>query len=377
MSSQPNISNSPLDFEPLHIILPLLTHTNTIIALHGRGSQGPEFADELFESKTSSSLTLQQHFLHCKWVFPSSQERFSTVFHEELNEWFDIYSLTDPSSREDLQIKGLRDSLNFLQQIIEKEATFVGSASRVVLLGLSQGCETALMTMLAGNLRLGAFVGLNGWMPFREKLEACVEGGTVEDMSERLSQFYMQNLILKTSALRGKRCHMLKTPVFLGHTADDEAVDITLGQEAKKVLKMMGMKICWEECEIGGHLGFLRTEGLDRINCNNVSSHDHITRAHVYADFYNPTDSRDPRHWAILIKNIDRTSIQQIRDDVGDVGYHVADIIWISHLATPARLFRKKVLVSILDSSDVEKVGSLIQSDQWIIKAKRGIAKVG
>jgi len=56
-------------------------------------NQGHEqFAEELFEGRTSSGLSLPQTFPSWKWVFPSSQERYSTVFQEELDEWFDIYS---------------------------------------------------------------------------------------------------------------------------------------------------------------------------------------------------------------------------------------------------------------------------------------------
>ncbi len=51
-----------------------------------------QFAEELFEGKTSSGLSFQESFPSWKWVFPSSQECYSTVFQEELDEWFDIYS---------------------------------------------------------------------------------------------------------------------------------------------------------------------------------------------------------------------------------------------------------------------------------------------
>lgn len=44
--------STPSAFPPLHTIKPTSTHTHTIIALHGRGSQGPEFAEELFEGQT-------------------------------------------------------------------------------------------------------------------------------------------------------------------------------------------------------------------------------------------------------------------------------------------------------------------------------------
>jgi len=86
-------------------------------------------------------LNLRQTFPSCKWVFPSSQERYSTVFQEELDEWFDIYSLTDPAAREELQLEGLRDSINFLQALISEEVNIMTS-DRVILLGLSQGSAT-------------------------------------------------------------------------------------------------------------------------------------------------------------------------------------------------------------------------------------------
>ena len=104
-----------------------------------------KFAEEFFEEKTSSGLSLQETFPGCKWVFPSSQTRYSTVFQDELDEWFDICSLTDPSAREELQIEGLHDSLEFIHGIISEEAKFA-SPERVILLGLSQGSATCKLS---------------------------------------------------------------------------------------------------------------------------------------------------------------------------------------------------------------------------------------
>lgn len=97
------------------------------------------FAEDLFKNKTASGLNLQETFHSWKWVFPSSQERYLTCFQEEIHEWFDIYSLTDPSKREELQVEGLRDPVRFIQGIITEEARLV-DPSRLILLGLSQGC---------------------------------------------------------------------------------------------------------------------------------------------------------------------------------------------------------------------------------------------
>ena len=79
-----------------------------------------------------------------------------------MSKWFDIYSLTDPSQRENLQIEGLRESVGFLKGLIEEEAKLLGGESvdggRVVVLELSQGCAVGLLTLLSGRCKLGVFV---------------------------------------------------------------------------------------------------------------------------------------------------------------------------------------------------------------------------
>ncbi|KAL8692934.1 MAG: hypothetical protein Q9218_002136 [Villophora microphyllina] len=245
---------TPSNFEPPYIVLPTTQHTHTIIALHGRGSQGPEFADELFEQATSSGHSLQQAFSSTKWVFPSSQERYSTVFQEELDEWFDIYSLTDPATREELQIEGIRDSVESLRGIVSDEARIVGP-ERVVLMGLSQGCAIGLMTLLASEFKIAGFVGLNGWLPFRKQVgESTGKGALAEFFGSKLNV----ELPERTSSVRD-------TPIFLAHCVDDEIIDIELGRQARDALGSLGMSIVWKEEKEGGHLGMLNTSGLDTI----------------------------------------------------------------------------------------------------------------
>ena len=58
---------------------------------------------------------------------------------------------------------------------------------------------------------------------------------------------------------------MLDTPVWLGHTTDDEVIDIELGRQACEVVRSLGMKVTWTEQKEGGHLGLLKSAGLDSI----------------------------------------------------------------------------------------------------------------
>lgn len=61
------------------------------------------------------------------------------MFQEDLQEWFDVYSLTDPTADENLQIEGLRASFGFIRDLIYEEAELLPD-KRIILLGLSQGC---------------------------------------------------------------------------------------------------------------------------------------------------------------------------------------------------------------------------------------------
>ncbi|KAL8754702.1 MAG: hypothetical protein Q9199_004150 [Rusavskia elegans] len=242
----------PSNFPALHIIQPTQTHHCTIIALHGRGSNGPEFAEDLFEDKSSSNLTLAEHFPHCKWIFPSSQERYSTVFQEEMDEWFDIYSLTDPNTQEELQVEGLRDSISYILEIIRKEVE-VGLVplSNIVLLGISQGCATAIHTLLAGQHPLGGFIGIAGWMPFRKQMVDLA--GSRKD-GACLSKFYDDTLGL-TGASQSNAQDNATTPVLLSHCADDDVVDVELGHQLRDALMILNLDInvTYKEFVLGGH----------------------------------------------------------------------------------------------------------------------------
>jgi len=220
-------------FPAPHIIPPTSQHTHTIILLHGRGSKGPDFAEELFEARTSKGLTLQEHLPGWKWVFPTSQTRFSTLFQEEMVEWFDTYSLTDPTLREELQTEGLQQSIAFIRQLIEEEVNAVGGhAERVVLGGISQGCATAVRAMLS-SCQLGAFVGFCSWMPFPSDARDI--------------------------------CSNTKTPVFLSHAKDDEFVDFELGLQLRNILaQQLGMEVTWKGYEDGGHW-IKESEGFDDL----------------------------------------------------------------------------------------------------------------
>ncbi|KAL8769578.1 MAG: hypothetical protein Q9209_004510 [Squamulea sp. 1 TL-2023] len=240
-------------FPDAHIIQSTQPHTHTIIALHGRGSNGTEFAEELFEDKTPNNQTLPEALPSCKWIFPTSRTRHSTVFQEDMTEWFDLYSTTDPSKEADLQVEGLRDSIKYVLALIEEEISFT-KPEKIILLGTSQGCATAVHALLAGNYRLGGLVGLCGWMPFRKQIEEHIELGRERKVQGLcLEGFYEKTLGLQGMAKYNTEGNA-RTPVYLAHCDDDDVIDVALGRELDDTLRcQLGMKVTWIVSATGGH----------------------------------------------------------------------------------------------------------------------------
>ncbi|RVD82470.1 uncharacterized protein DFL_006896 [Arthrobotrys flagrans] len=256
-------SAHPHEYPTPHTIHPTAPrpHTCTVVFLHGRGSSGLELADELSSSKISGppEANIFSQLPHVKWVFPTAKPRFSTIFQQEVTEWFDIYSLSDPSERGELQIEGLREAVLFLRDLLDKEIVMLKDSKRVILGGISQGEATALVLLLTRDYSLGGFMGFSGWMPFARR---------VQDKSLTNSFQLPQDLnyLLRTS-WKGDGHLNHDTPVLIGHGRDDAYVDFTLGSQARDILQNLGYKVDWREykgAEQEGHW-FKEPEGLDDI----------------------------------------------------------------------------------------------------------------
>lgn len=140
-----------------------------MIFLHGRDSTAEQFAEEFLESQASDGRFLTQIFSHVRWVFPKSKVRPSARFGEELSQWSDMWSTEYPHAEKHTQQDGLRESVTFIRQLIEVESELVPTF-HIILCGISQGCATALLTLLFSGQTLGGFVGLCGWMPCEDEL---------------------------------------------------------------------------------------------------------------------------------------------------------------------------------------------------------------
>ncbi|PIG85791.1 hypothetical protein AARAC_008333 [Aspergillus arachidicola] len=272
-----------MEFPEPHIYLPQSSHTHTAILLHGRGSNGPEFAEDLFSSMTSKGHNLASCLPNWRWVFPTSRDRWSDRFQEEMCAWFDAYSLDDIHERQDVQIAGLRESVTHILGILSHEIEILsGNTSHVYLGGISQGMATALWTLFCATNQihqpLGGFVGFCGWLPFARQVEDLAQGSqesrAVDASSKQLILRLVAGFFLNTISGSEKSqtndtidISILSTPVFLSHGSDDVRVPVDLGRQATRVLQQIQIPVQWHEfigAEGDGHW-VKEPEGFDQI----------------------------------------------------------------------------------------------------------------
>lgn len=256
-------ATTPMDsFGKTFYIEPKARHTHTAIMLHGRGSDGEEFADEFFDTRMSDGSTFAEKLPSWKWVFPSSQTLWSTAFEEEMPAWFEAHSLTDITTRQALQISGIQGSVKYLTDIVDQEVTRLqGKADQVIMIGISQGAAIGLWTLFSLNVastKVGAFIGASAWLPFANKLKhySCQKTHSQSDSHSTKNRIEVEDFIkeLIPTPIHGASPVaasglMNNTPVFLGHGIDDAYVDVELGRQARDVLASIGFNVEWQEYE--------------------------------------------------------------------------------------------------------------------------------
>ncbi|KAJ5746374.1 hypothetical protein N7520_011556 [Penicillium odoratum] len=224
-----------MQFPDLHTQLPRSLHTHTAILLHGRGSDGPEFAEELFSSVTSQGRNLPDSLPNFRWVFPSSGERWSARFEGDMPSWFDAYSLTDIGEKQELQVDGLRESVLYILELLDREIEQVGGDPRRVYLGgISQGMATTLWTLFCAPGRfqgpLGGILGFCGSLPFAGQVEDLILGSTnipsmldVSSKQRQASRLFLDVIAgpITPQINENTDLSVLSTAAFLSHGSDD------------------------------------------------------------------------------------------------------------------------------------------------------------
>ncbi|KAI0122203.1 alpha/beta-hydrolase [Daldinia grandis] len=255
-------------------------HTHSFILLHGLGSNGRKFGEELLGTGvTSDGRKLTDIFPGARFIFPTAKRRRSSMIrHAILTQWFDIASLDDLFFRPNTQTKGLVESHGEISHLVKDECQKV-SHQNVILGGISHGCAMALFCLFTSWVPLGGFVGMSGWLPFQPDIDgliraeddAFVFGSNVANIDEdpftsaRVYTRVEDNPIvpvieflddlLDSSGIPDitSRGMSLSTPVFLGHGAEDEKIKLSNGEAAQRTLKLVGFDVSWKVYQGQGH----------------------------------------------------------------------------------------------------------------------------
>lgn len=219
-------------------------HTHTIILLHGRDSNASDFKTDFFESQASDDRYLTDIFPSIKWVLPQSKQLYSARFEQDLSQWFDIWSVEKPEEKKEMQVEGLKESIEMILSLVREEAELVGM-ERIILGGISQGCATAVMALLVGGIGLGGFVGFSSWLPFQEEIDGDGSLRAIKEVLKLGFDDYSDPTTDKSSNLA--------TPVLIQHCKDDEVVPVCNGQILRTRLHELGMSVAWKMYEEGGH----------------------------------------------------------------------------------------------------------------------------
>ena len=180
----------------------------SVIVLHGLGADGTDFlsmADELDLAAVGP----------VRFLMPRAPVRRVTINGgQPMRAWYDILG-ADLVKREDEN--GLRDSMQQVGQLIDREVTRGVPANRIVVAGFSQGCAVALGAGLRHPERLAGLVGLSGYVPLADT----------------------------TAAERHAASQGL--PVFLAHGRSDGIVPLARGTAGRDLLKGLGCDVEWHD----------------------------------------------------------------------------------------------------------------------------------
>jgi predicted esterase len=282
-------SKGGLTFPQPLVVPPLeLPHLQTFIILHGRGSNADSFSRALLKHPIPQHDILGKAFPHAKFVFPTAAFMRAKAFKRiPITQWFDYWPFASTKNQHDPEVDGLKASCDFVHELIQRAIAEVGP-SNVVVGGLSQGCAASLISLLLWDgPQLGAYVGMCGWLPFRELMAKAIgqpadaeddvfeqnpETVTVAENNDTNEGIAWLRAELDTERMSSSWASKPQgVPIFLGHGSLDPKVPVTEGREAYGLLGKMGFNVTWREYESLGHwysgemlkdlVNFLREQG--------------------------------------------------------------------------------------------------------------------
>jgi phospholipase/carboxylesterase len=178
----------------------------SVIWLHGLGADGHDFEPIVPQLVNRGERAL-------RFVFPHAPVRPVTLNGGfRMRAWYDIVSLERRGPEDE---RGVRESQQAVQALIQRENERGTPAERIVLAGFSQGGAVAVF---AGTRYPSSLAGIMGL--------SCYMLGAARFAAERLAANQY-------------------TPIFLAHGTQDPVVAPQLGEETRRMLEQAGYAVEW------------------------------------------------------------------------------------------------------------------------------------
>ncbi len=187
-------------------INPVEKPIGSVIWLHGLGADGNDFVPIVQELNLPSEMPL-------RFVFPHALMRPVTINNGYvMRAWFDIASI---DKNLHIDEKGMKESVEHLNELIQREIDRGIPSEQILLAGFSQGATIALMTGLTYTRSLKGIMSLSGFLPHAERV---------------LSEANPANFT---------------TPLFVAHGTGDPIVPFFLGQHLYETLLKGKYRVNW------------------------------------------------------------------------------------------------------------------------------------
>ncbi len=184
----------------------------SVIWLHGLGADGHDFEAVVPELRLPDDLPV-------RFVFPNAPYRPVTLNGGYvMRAWYDI-AIDARGFHQDAA--HIRESEQYLRELIAQEQARGTASRRIVLAGFSQGAAIALHTGLRHSEPLAGILALSMPFPLAERIP--------EELHARSRQ----------------------TPVFLAHGTDDQIVPYPMAENARQLLEQLGLAIEWHSYSMG------------------------------------------------------------------------------------------------------------------------------
>jgi phospholipase/carboxylesterase len=178
----------------------------SVIWLHGLGADGHDFEPVVPELVRPGERAV-------RFVFPHAPVRPVTLNNGyAMRAWYDIIGIDRQSQQDEV---GIRGSAAAIRALLARENARGVETGRIVLAGFSQGGAVALFTGLRYPETLAGLIGLSCYPVLASTFDAERHAANQE------------------------------TPIFLAHGTFDPMIDVSLGQEGRKLLEARGYNVEW------------------------------------------------------------------------------------------------------------------------------------